>query len=271
MKKYALFGLAAFVLAWVATVGANVFAESVNSGPGSISAGKNASPMIVNIGPSGNVLLRGIVVGTPAEGSIKVKSWGGSWTVNITSATKLMSIKQVIADFEDGDFVGVMGTISSDGSPTIDANIVREWRGKLEVRDADKDGIPNDQDVDDDNDGIPDVSDSKPFDGNNDGISDDSDNDDDDDGVDDSRDRRNHDYDNDGIKDFRDKDDDNDGILDINDTKPHDSDNDGKNNREDSDDDNDGKDDSVDDDDDNDGHDDDDEEDEEDDDNSGSN
>ena len=220
-----------------------VFAQS-SSGPG---GGGPTSPMIVNIGPNGNVLMRGIVVGAPGTNSFMLKSWGGSWTVNVSATTQLITLNRALSDLQDGDFVGVLGKISSDGSFIVDASIVREWRGKSEVRDADKDGIPNDQDSDDDNDGVSDVSDSKPFDADNDGLSDDLDSDDDDDGVDDSQDSKHGDHDNDGIRDSRDRDDDNDGVSDIEDLKPHDSDNDGEDDNDDEDDDNDGKDDDVDD------------------------
>src|SRR5438094_410119 len=56
-------------------------------------SGKNnnaANPgMSVNINPSGKASLRGIMdsVGTS---SISVKSWGGLWTINIGSNTKLV-------------------------------------------------------------------------------------------------------------------------------------------------------------------------------------
>ena len=262
MKKYLKFGLIAFVFAVFAVVGVKVFAQS-SSGPG---GGGPMSPMIVNIGPNGNVLMRGIVVGAPGSNSFVIKSWGGSWTANTSSTTQFITLNRVIADLQDGDFVGVLGTISSDGTFTIDAKIVREWRGRLDVRDADRDGIPNDQDLDDDNDGIPDVSDSKPHDHDNDDKDDDEDLDDDDDGIEDSRDGRHGDHDNDGIRDSRDMDDDNDGIPDISDSKPRNHDNDDKDDDEDLDDDNDGENDDSDSDDDNDGIDDD----EEDEDNSGS-
>ena len=254
MKKYLQFGLIVSVFMILGALGATVlFAESINSGPGSMSGGNNASPMILNIGPYGNVLIRGIVVGAPGVDSIKVKSWGGVWEVKVSTATKLVSVNKVIADFQDGDFVGVLGTISSDGSFIVDASIVREWMGKLNVRDADKDGIPNDQDSDDDNDGIPDLSDPRPFDGDNDGLSDDLDSDDDDDGIEDSKDSKHGDHDNDGIRDSRDRDDDNDNIPDISDLKPRNHDNDDQDDSKDIDDDNDGKNDDEDEDDDNDG------------------
>ncbi len=271
MKKYLKFGLLVSVFVVLGFVGVEVFAESnsVNSGSGSLSS---SSPMVVNIGPKGNVLMRGIVVGTPGTDSIKVKSWGGSWEVKISTATKLMSVGGVVADFQDGDFVGVLGTISTDGSFVVNASIVREWRqkGAQEAVDFDHDGILDVEDADDDNDGILDTNDiGKSKDHDNDGISDVTDTDDDGDGIPDVADDHDHDFDNDGIRDTRDHDDDDDGLDDDNDSKPHDTDDDGQDNDDDQDDDNDGEDDEQDDDDDDDGEDDEDEDDD-DEDNSGS-
>lgn len=253
-------------------VGAKVFAESINSGSGSFLS-RDESPMIVNIGPKGNVLMRGIVVGDHSVDSIKVKSWGGSWEVKISTATKVTSVNGVIGDFQDGDFVGVLGTISTDGSFLVNASIVREWRqkGVQESIDSDQDGILDVEDADDDNDGIFDVNEfGKSKDHDNDGMPDVTDTDDDGDGIPDVTDDHDDDFDNDGIRDTRDRDDDNDGIDDKKDSKPHDSDNDGKDNDDDKDDDNDGKSDDKDADDDNDGHNEDDDGDGDDDDNSGS-
>ncbi len=272
MKKYLKFGLLVSVFVVLGFVGVEVFAESnsVNSGSGSLSS---SNPMVVNIGPKGNVLMRGIVVGTPGADSIKVKSWGGSWEVKISTTTKLMSVGGVIADFQDGDFVGLLGVISTDGSFVVNASIVREWRqkGAQAAIDSDHDGILDVEDADDDNDGILDVNESgKSKDHDNDGIPDVTDTDDDGDGIPDVTDDHDDDFDNDGIRDTRDRDDDNDGIDDKKDSKPHDSDNDGKDNDDDDDDDNDGKNDDKDDDDDNDGENDDEEDEDENDDNSGS-
>jgi hypothetical protein len=268
INKYQKIGLVSLAIVAAGFLGVNAFAQSVNSGPGSVSSG-NSSPMIVNIGPGGKALLRGIVDGAPGTNSIEVESWGGVWKVKISSATQLMSANKLISDFQDGDFVGVLGTVSTDGSFVIDAQIVREWRGRAEHGnlDSDHDGILNNEDLDDDNDGILDVNESgKSRDHDNDGIPDATDTDDDGDGILDVNDDDDHDFDNDGVKDSRDDDDDDDGVDDDKDGKPHDSDDDGKDNDDDEDDDNDGSDDDEDEDDDGDGEDDDEEED---DDNSG--
>ena len=134
MKKYFKFGLIVFTFVVLGVASVKVLAQS-SSGPG---GGGPTSPMIVNIGPNGNVLMRGIVVGAPGANSFVIKSWGGSWTVNTSATTQLITLNKVITDLQDGDFVGVLGTISSDGTFTVDARIVREWRGKLDVRDAAK-------------------------------------------------------------------------------------------------------------------------------------
>lgn len=263
IKNYSKKGLIVFAFLVVAFLGIRVFAQSVNSGPGSLSSG-NSSPMIVNIGPNGNALVRGIVTGTPSSTMLEVESWGGTWEVNVATSTQIISVNRAMSDLHDGDFVGVLGTISTDGSFVIDAKIVREWRTKSEHGnlDSDHDGILNNEDLDDDNDGILDVNESgKSRDHDNDGIPDATDTDDDNDGVLDVNDSHDDDFDNDGIVDTKDHDDDDDGIEDDHDGKPHDSDDDGKDNNDDKDDDNDGKDDSHDDDDDGDGHSDDNEDD----------
>jgi len=247
MNKYLKLGLFVSVFMLVGLVGMNAFAE-----PGT-------SPMILNIGPNGNVLLRGEVLSV-SGGVVEVKSWGGSWDVNVHATTKIVSLNNSISDIVAGDFVGVLGVVVPEGSSEIDASIVREWGKKV---DHDHDGISDDQDSDDDNDGIPDSSDRKPHDHDNDDLADDLDSDDDNDGIDDSSDSRGRDHDNDGIRDSRDFDDDNDGTSDSSDLKPRDHDNDGSDDDEDEDDDNDGSDDDEDEDDDGDGK-DDDEEDEDD-------
>lgn len=175
-----------------------VYAENSTTANVNANAGTSAAvtaPMMVNIGPNGNVMLRGTIVGTPGADSLVVKSWGGSWTVNVLSTTNVMSVNKALTDFKEGDIVGVLGSIAADGDFAIDAKILRAWGHRL---DDDHDGIPNNQDNDNDNDGINNNKDVKP-----------------------------NDHDNDGTIDSLDTDDDNDGILDTEDTKPLDANNDG--------------------------------------------
>jgi hypothetical protein len=126
------------------------------------------------------------------------------------------------------------------------------------LEDFDNDGIPNEQDPDDDNDNVLDIDDLFPFDPlestdfDNDGIGDFADTDDDNDDVPDDQDAfpfdplENADNDNDGQGNNSDLDDDNDGVLDSQDAFPFDptetidTDADGIGNNTDTDDDNDG-------------------------------
>ncbi|MCX5771556.1 MAG: hypothetical protein NTZ09_14985, partial [Candidatus Hydrogenedentes bacterium] len=80
--------------------------------------------------------------------------------------------------------------------------------------DTDGDGICNDLDPDDDNDGMIDAMDEMPLDTDNDGMNNDIDNDDDSDGILDLDDPLPQDTDNDGERNDVDADDDNDGLLD---------------------------------------------------------
>jgi hypothetical protein len=81
--------------------------------------------------------------------------------------------------------------------------------------DTDGDGLTDDVDPDDDNDGTPDGEDPFPLDTDNDGIDNDDDPDDDADGIPDGDDDYPLDTDNDGRDNAEDRDDDGDGVLDV--------------------------------------------------------
>lgn len=82
---------------------------------------------MVQIGPEGNALIRGIVsaVGT---NSITLSSWGGSWTVNVAADTQMMpkSTSTQLAWIKVGDFVGVNGRINTTQAWTVNARLVRD-------------------------------------------------------------------------------------------------------------------------------------------------
>ena len=197
MKKNTIYFLLVLILLAVGFAGIKVFAQT--------SSNNETRPMIININPSGEALVRGIVVGTSTANSIVVKSWGVNWTIEISTTTELITLNKSIADLQSGDFVGVSGKINSAGGFEIDAKVIREWAKKF---DHDKDGISDDQDQDDDNDGIEDSKDSKPEDHDNDSSIDSQDNDDDGDGIEDSKDSKPEDHDNDGTDDNNDSKDD---------------------------------------------------------------
>jgi hypothetical protein len=110
----------------------------------------------------------------------------------------------------------------------------QKYQIKVNFIDFDDDGIPDDKDYDDDNDGVLDTQDAFPYDASewldtdSDGTGDNADTDDDDDGVLDINDAfptnpaEYADSDSDGIGDNSDSDDDNDGIPDLQDDFPYD-------------------------------------------------
>lgn len=118
MQKRLIVGAGAGMLAAaLACVGAVVSAQTAAP----------AQPQVVQIGAKGNVLLRG-TIDAVGSGSLTVKSWGGDWTVNVPSSAKVLPASAGgIANFQTGDFVGVQGTVSSSGSWSVDASLVRDW------------------------------------------------------------------------------------------------------------------------------------------------
>ena len=84
--------------------------------------------MVLEVNHQGKVLMRGSIESI-GSGSLTVKSWGGSWIVNISSATKLLPGTDM-SQFKIGDFVGVQGAINTGSSWMIDATIVRDWAAK---------------------------------------------------------------------------------------------------------------------------------------------
>lgn len=96
--------------------------------------------MIVQIGPRGNALLRGIVDAVGAN-TITVKSWGGDWTISMGGDAKLMPEGVSLSDVHAGDFVGVQGSANANAPWTIDAKIVRDWTERHAVRQEERQNI----------------------------------------------------------------------------------------------------------------------------------
>lgn len=129
-------------------------AAPVRDNPAAVSG-----PVIVNIGPAGNVLLRGQITSVNNSArTFKVRSWGGEWTVKALPATSFAGSSS-FSDLRVDGIVGVSGRIVPDDSFTIEAEVLRAWGTRT---DTDDDGIPDNQDSDDDNDGTPDTSDPNP-------------------------------------------------------------------------------------------------------------
>src|SRR3990167_8361076 len=108
MKKQTILVALAFVFGAVGAVGISALAQT----PTTPSA---TGPMMVNIGPSGQALMRGTVESVGVD-HLMIKSWGGIWRVNISTTTQLITQNKVLTDIVVDDFVGVLGTIKEDGS-----------------------------------------------------------------------------------------------------------------------------------------------------------
>ncbi len=127
-KNYIIAG----IVAGAVLLGASsfVFAELIVKAvdPTTMMPIENVQKMVLQIGPNGNVLLRGTVsaVGT---NSLTVKSWGGDWVVNVASSTQLMP-NTGMTQFKVGEFVGVEGSVNTGSAWTINAKLVRNWTAK---------------------------------------------------------------------------------------------------------------------------------------------
>jgi len=86
-------------------------------------------PMVLQVGPEGKVLLRGIVSAVGAS-SLTVKSWGGDWIVNVHSSARVLPENATLSQFAVGDFVGAQGMVNQSALWTIDATLVRDWTAK---------------------------------------------------------------------------------------------------------------------------------------------
>ena len=92
--------------------------------------------MVLEVTPNGKVLMRGTIESVTSN-EIKVKSWGGTWTVKVTSATKLMPTTD-ISHMKAGDFVGVQGSVDQTATLTINADLVRDWSIREVIKEARK-------------------------------------------------------------------------------------------------------------------------------------
>lgn len=85
--------------------------------------------MKLEVGPKGNVLIRGNVESVGAD-YVMVKSWGGSWKVKVTSSSEILpNVAGGLADltkYAVGDYVGAQGTVSTSEAWTINASVIRD-------------------------------------------------------------------------------------------------------------------------------------------------
>lgn len=82
-------------------------------------------PSVLSISEKGLAHLQGVVTGV-SNAALTVQSWGGWWTVNVGSTTKIASINKVISDIVVGDRVSVKGTTSTSTNLTVTASSIVE-------------------------------------------------------------------------------------------------------------------------------------------------
>ncbi|MBU6490849.1 hypothetical protein KGQ25_01660 [Patescibacteria group bacterium] len=130
-KIFAALGIVGFL----ATAGI-AFAQTTtdNTGGGSsqsatATVAPRTQPMVLEVNSGGRVLLRG-TVDTASANSLTIKGWGGNWTVNVSANTEVMPKGAAVSSLQQGDFVGILGTVDQSSSWTIDATLVRDWTAR---------------------------------------------------------------------------------------------------------------------------------------------
>lgn len=125
MRKILIGGMVLLALSVLATSFA--FAQITSSQP--------KPSFSITATPSGNVRLMGTLKSTSGT-TLTVTSWGGDWSVDASNAKLLrrFGATSSLSEFQVGDELSVMGTISSSGSWSITATTVRdEW---IQVKNA---------------------------------------------------------------------------------------------------------------------------------------
>ena len=86
-------------------------------------------PTILQVNGRGKVLIRGTVESV-SNNSLSISSWGGTWTINVGSSTDVVPSGVTLANINQGDFVGVEGSVDSSADLTITATLVRDWTAR---------------------------------------------------------------------------------------------------------------------------------------------
>ena len=119
------FAVAGIALAAEMNGGSTMRGDSMK--PSSVTMMHPPAPMIVTISASGQGRARGVVTSVGAN-SLTIATWGGAWTINVTSST-VVAPQNDLSKIAVGDFIGVMGVVSQE-SPTITADYIRGWTVK---------------------------------------------------------------------------------------------------------------------------------------------
>lgn len=125
-----MIGVGALVLSMVAISPVAAFASNgKNMGKHSVFVRPEINvSQTVDIGPKGNVVLRGSV-GSVGTNSVVVKSWGGDWTVSVGTDTKFSSRENAVVKLSDikvGDVVMVHGAMKPNAGLTVEARQIKD-------------------------------------------------------------------------------------------------------------------------------------------------
>ena len=122
------------VIGFLATAGV-AFAQTTAIVGGSASSSTTTTvvpktqPMVLEVSPRGKALLRGTVTAVSAN-LLTVTGWGGSWTINVPASAQILPHGMALSSFQQGDFVGIEGTVSQDANFTVDATLIRDWTAR---------------------------------------------------------------------------------------------------------------------------------------------
>lgn len=127
MRKILISGFIVAVLSAGAIILTTIAQTTSTSTPAVTSAVKGLPAMVLEVNQHGKVLLRGtLVFVSSSSNSLTVKSWGGDWTISVSSSTEILPNGD-ITKFQTGDFVGVQGVVNKDALWSINATVVRDW------------------------------------------------------------------------------------------------------------------------------------------------
>jgi hypothetical protein len=128
MKNKLIIGSLAFLT--IATTASFAFAQNNGLGEGNKGEGKGTAtaPMMVNIGPKGNVELRG-TLSSVSGNTLTIASWGGNWIVDAANAKltrKEGGKSSGLSEFQIGDWIAVNGSVGTSSAWFISARHVRD-------------------------------------------------------------------------------------------------------------------------------------------------
>jgi hypothetical protein len=107
--------------------------SSTTSTSTTLPANSHPMPLIVEIGPAGNALIRGTVTNVGTD-FLTIKTWGGTWTIKIDSNTKFAPQGLTLSQIQTNDFIGLNGKVNSEETLTVDATLIRDWTEKKIIK-----------------------------------------------------------------------------------------------------------------------------------------